>query len=485
MTCRAVIGCVLAIALGTFLVSCSPSHKLISIQVTPATATASSGTTAQFKAIGSYIHPPSTNDITDSVTWASSNTAVATINPSTGIAMALSSGTTSITATMSSSSGPIVGTASLTVTGGSGGGLQSINLYPSNPTIPQLGQTNQFIALGVYSPASGSNDLTKQATWASSNVGIATISSPGFPGLAAAVGCGTTTITAEDQGVVGQTLLTVSCTPPPTPVLQSITLYPSDPTIPQLGQTNQFIALGVYSPASGSNDLTKQATWASSNVGIATISSPGFPGLAAAVGCGTTTITAEDKGVVGQTLLTVECNGGQTLQSITVLPGNPVIPQIGQTTQFIALGTLLAGGQVDLTNNATWASSNVGIATFSSPSPPGLAAAVGCGTTTVSAESQSIVGTALLTVSCGPITSIELLVTKTGSVPGTVVSSPAGIDCGTVCGALFNEGTGITLTAVPTPTSWTGCDQVIGGVCSFTVEPDLPGGTQKQVTANF
>ncbi len=241
MTCRAVIGCVLAIALGTFLVSCSPSHKLISIQVTPATATASSGTTAQFKAIGSYIHPPSTNDITDSVTWASSNTAVATINPSTGIAMALSSGTTSITATMSSSSGPIVGTASLTVTGGSGGGLQSINLYPSNPTIPQLGQTNQFIALGVYSPASGSNDLTKQATWASSNVGIATISSPGFPGLATAVGCGTTTITAEDQGVVGQTLLTVSCTPPPTPVLQSITLYPSDPTIPQLGQTTSSL----------------------------------------------------------------------------------------------------------------------------------------------------------------------------------------------------------------------------------------------------
>ena len=382
MTCRAVIGCVLAIALGTFLVSCSPSHKLISIQVTPATATASSGTTAQFKAIGSYIHPPSTNDITDSVTWASSNTAVATINPSTGKAMAVSSGTTSITATMSSSSGPVVGTASLTVTGGSA------------------------------------------------------------------------------------------------PVLQSITLYPSDPTIPQLGQTNQFIALGVYSPASSNNDLTTSATWASSNVGIATISS----GLATAVGCGTTTITAEYQEVVGQTLLTVECNGGQTLQSITVLPGNPVIPQIGQTTQFIALGTLLAGGQVDLTNNATWSSSNVQVATVSNT---GLATAVSCGTTTVSAESQSIVGTAFLTVSCGPITSIELLVTKTGSVPGTVVSSPAGIDCGTVCGALFNEGTGITLTAVPTPTSWTGCDQVIGGVCSFTVEPDLPGGTQKQVTANF
>jgi hypothetical protein len=377
---------------------------------------------------------------------------------------------------MSSSSGPVVGTASLTVGGGGGGsGLQSINLYPGNPSIPQVGQTTQFIALGVYSPASSNNDLTSVATWASSNVAIATVSSSG---LATAVGCGTTTITAEYLGVLGQTQLTVSCTVPPTPVLQSITLYPSSPTIPQLGQTTQFIAIGIYSPASSNNDLTSVATWASSNVAIATISSPG---LATAVGCGTTTITAEYQGVVGQTLLTVECNGNQTLQSITVLPGNPVIPQIGQTTQFIALGTLLLGGQVDLTNIATWSSSNVQVATVSNT---GLATAVSCGTTTVSAESENIVGTTLLTVSCAQITSIELLVTKTGSA-GTVLSLPVGIDCGPTCGALFNEGTGITLIAAPIPTSWTGCDQVIGGACNFTLKPDSPGGTQKVVTANF
>jgi hypothetical protein len=72
-------------------------------------------------------------------------------------------------------------------------------------------------------------------------------------------------------------------------------------------------------------------------------------------------------------------------------------------------------------------------------------------------------------------------------VEGTVTIQPplTGINCGTVCGALFNEGTGITLNAVPTPSSWTGCDQVIGGACNFTVRPDSPGGTQKVVTANF
>ena len=65
---------------------------------------------------------------------------------------------------------------------------------------------------------------------------------------------------------------------------------------------------------------------------IATISSAG---LATAVACGTTTITAEYQGVVGQTQLTVQCTGNQTLQSITVLPSSPTIPQIGQTTQFV------------------------------------------------------------------------------------------------------------------------------------------------------
>jgi hypothetical protein len=418
-------------------------------------------------------------EVLSTVTWSSSTPSVATIS-SSGLATAVGCGTTTINA----QDGSIVGQTGFTNTcsGGGSSALQSINLYPSNPSIPQLGQTTQFIALGVYSQATGNNDLSSVATWASSDVEIATINSTG---LATAVSCGTTTITAEYQGVLGQTQLTVSCTVPPSPVLQSITLYPSNPSIPQLGQTTQFIAIGIYSPASGNNLLTSVATWASSNVAIATVSSTG---LATAVGCGTTTITAEYQGVVGQTLLTVQCTGNQTLQSIAVVPSSPTIPQIGQTTQFVALGTLVQGGEIDLTDTATWSSSNAQVATVSNT---GLATAASCGTTTISAESQNIVGTALLTVSCAQITSIELLVVKTGAVNNTtVISAPAGINCGTLCGALFNEGTGITLTATPSPSSWTGCDQVfpdpiMGPMCFFTLRPDVAGGTQKVVTANF
>jgi uncharacterized protein YjdB len=468
------------IGLLTLLVvgSCSNRH-LVSIAVTPQNASVSQiGLTTQFMATGT------TNDsktlpenLTSTVTWSSSTPSVATVS-ATGLATAAGCGSATITAL----DGSVTGETTFTVTcSGAGGGnpiLQSINLYPNAPSIPQIGQTTQFIALGAYAPASTNNVLTSVATWASSNVAVATVNNSG---LATAASCGTTTITAEYQGVLGQTQLTVSCTVVQNPVLLSITLYPSNPTIPQLGQTTQFIALAVYSPPSNNNVLTSVATWASSNAAIATVSSAG---LATAVSCGSTTITAEYQGVIGQMQLTVLCTGNQTLQSITVLPNNPTVPQIGQTTQFAALGTLVQGGQTDLTSIATWSSSNTQVATVNIG---GLATALSCGTSTISAGSQNIVGTTLLTVSCTSVTSIELLVIKTGTVGASVVSAPVGINCGTICGALFNEGTGITLTATSPASSWTGCDQVSldKTTCYFTLVPDLVGGTQKQVTASF
>jgi uncharacterized protein YjdB len=98
-------------------VGCAAPAKLISIQVTPATATVDVGATVQFTAIGTYSHgghPTTTKNVTDQVTWASVETSVATIN-SAGLATGAGSGTTSITATASSSSGPVTGTASLSV----------------------------------------------------------------------------------------------------------------------------------------------------------------------------------------------------------------------------------------------------------------------------------------------------------------------------------------------------------------------------------
>jgi len=363
--------------------------------------------------------------------------------------------------------------------------LVSIAVSPQAASVSAVGQAVQFQALGSTNhPNAGQETLTTTVTWASSTPSMATID---HNGLATAIGCGQTTITAQDGNVMGQTTFTNTCSSSGggTPVLQSINLYPSSPAIPQLGQSVQFIALAIYNPVTSNNDVTNLVTWASSNPGVATISSTG---LATAVSCGSTNITSKYLNVIGQTPLTVQCTANQTLQSITVLPGSPTVPQIGQTTQFLALGALVGGGQEDLTSSATWSSSNPQVASVGLHT--GTAATVNCGTTTISAEFQPsngtpVAGTSLLTVSCNSITSIELVVQKFGNA-GTVTSTPLGIDCGAVCGGLFNEGTGFVLTPGPSAT-WvaTQCDQIIADACYFTLLPDSPGGSQKLITVTF
>jgi uncharacterized protein YjdB len=84
--------------------------NLSSIAVTPTSDSTSAGDTVQYKATGT-LDDGTQIDITDSVTWSSSNTSVATIS-STGLATAVASGTTYIVAT----SGSIVSnSATLTV----------------------------------------------------------------------------------------------------------------------------------------------------------------------------------------------------------------------------------------------------------------------------------------------------------------------------------------------------------------------------------
>jgi hypothetical protein len=69
----------------------------------------------------------------------------------------------------------------------------------------------------------------------------------------------------------------------------------------------------------------------------------------------------------------------------------------------------------------------------------------------------------------------ELTVTKEGSA-GTVVSNPAGIECGATCKAAFTENSKVTLTASPAAgsvfKSWKGCEKggAIGHTCTVTMD---------------
>jgi trimeric autotransporter adhesin len=174
---------------------------LVSILVNPSAATAPVGTTQAFTATGTYTDG-STQDVTQSGHWSSSNGASATVSNtpgSQGVANALTTGMTAITVSLNG----VNGTAALTV---SPAALVSLALSPQNPTIT-LGMSQGFTATGTYTDSS-TQDVTTVVQWNSSpvsvavinNVGLATSAAPGAATISATMG----TISAQTTLNVGQ-----------------------------------------------------------------------------------------------------------------------------------------------------------------------------------------------------------------------------------------------------------------------------------------
>lgn len=82
-----------------------------------------------------------------------------------------------------------------------------------------------------------------------------------------------------------------------------------------------------------------------------------------------------------------------------------------------------------------------------------------------------------------PQTPQTLTVQRIGGGSGTVTSTPAGIDCGATCSAVFAAGTIVTLTASPTTGSHSG--GWIGGGCSGAGPCVVTMSSAQTVTANF
>ncbi len=179
--------------------SSTPSPTLVSIAVTPSNPSIALGLTEQFIARGTFSNS-SNKDITASVTWSSSNTAVATIS---NAGLVSSSSKSTGTATITATSGNITSNSiTLTVTAPA---LVSIEVTPADLSIP-MGTTQQFTATGTYSDSS-TQDLTISATWSSSTTDAATISGSGLVTAAAA---GMTIIMAKSGSVSAATTLTVT-----------------------------------------------------------------------------------------------------------------------------------------------------------------------------------------------------------------------------------------------------------------------------------
>jgi hypothetical protein len=232
----------------------------------------------------------STQNLTTAVTWGSDTPSVATISNnsgSQGMVTGVLKGTTTISATLDGFNSQTT----ITVTPV----LDSIAITPAAPTLPK-GESEGFIATGTFADNSTEN-LTDDVTWSSANPAAATISNAGGSmGVASALAIGTSSISANFEGVTGSTSLQV--TPA---VLRSISVTPASPTIIE-GQNDQFSASGTYSDNS-TQDLTGLVSWASDTGSVATISSTG---LASGIIQGTSNISATYQGITGSKALVVD-----------------------------------------------------------------------------------------------------------------------------------------------------------------------------------
>jgi len=340
---------------------------LLSIAVSPSDLSVVLGNDMQLTATGTFTDK-STQDLTNLVTWASSQPGVAIVS-SSGLAVSRSVGTSAITATLDS----VNASTPLTV---SSAGLVSIAVNENHATIP-LGTTAQFTAKGVYTDGS-TQDLTNTVTWTSTPSGILSISSSG---LAKGKTIGVATVSAKSGSVSGTGALTVSPA-----VLTSIGVVAALQAMP-LGTRQQLNAIGTYTDGS-TGDLTASAAWSSESADIVSISPSG---LAAANKLGSATVSASFTGISGSAALAVS---SATLASISVSPANPTMP-LGSSRQLAATGLYTDGSTHDVTQSVTWNVDNPAIANVSGT---GVATAQQVGATGVESSLGDVVGSVTLTV---------------------------------------------------------------------------------------
>jgi hypothetical protein len=439
------------------------SATLSSVAVTPTNPTIPTGSTLQFTAIATY-SDGSTQDVTGTATWASSNTTVATIS-SGGLATGSRSGTTTISATQ----GGIAGSTPLTV--------QTTPLTITTTSLPDATLNAPYsVPLGAtggtppYTWSLASGTLPAGLTLSNGGVISGTPTSRGTFGFAVRA--------TDSNGQSATQPLNIIVSPPPisiwVPTATPVTVDHGADAAVELGvkfsaDVNGTISGIRFYKASTNTGTHVGNLWTNTGTRLAsaTFTNETASGWQQVYFASPVSITANTTYVasyhtdvahysedlnyfasagVDNPPLHALANGispngvyaygsvsnfptgtyysanywvdvlfsAGSVTSVTVTPANATI-LTGTTRQFTAVATYSDGRTQDVTGLATWSSSNTAVATISAG---GLVTALQAGSTTISATQGGITGSTPLTVQTSPLT------ITTTSLPDAPQNSP-------------------------------------------------------------
>jgi hypothetical protein len=202
-----------------------------------------------------------------------------------------------------------------------------------------------------------------------------------------------------------------------------------------------------------SRPATADATWQSSNTAVATVSA----GVVTGVGAGEADISATYQNVTGKVHVTIAPAAATV--TVTAVSVTGPIPGVGATTQFTAIAFFSDNTSKEVTNVASWRSSNTTVATVNSGQVRGVAN----GETDVSATYQNVTGLVHFAIgssgsssSSGPAVT---LVSLTGIAPSIGNSS------GFTATATLSDTTSKNVTSLATwQSSNTSVANVVGGI---------------------
>ena len=281
-----------------------------------------------------------------------------------------------------------------------GGAVASVVINPARATVA-VGATATLTADVL--DAAGQPVLGRKVVWASADSKIATVSDAG---VVTGKATGTVQVAASAEGKSAVAEVTVN----PTPVA-SVRLTPSSRDL-LVGQT---VSLSAQPMDPDGNPLgNRPVTFTTSNSTVASVSPAG---VVTALAPGSAIITATSEGKTAVATITVS---SVPVATVVVTPNaNPVV--VGQTVQLKG-ETRDASGQPLSGRPIVWSTSAASVASVSST---GLVTALAPGNATITASSEGKTGTASITVSPKPVSSVIVSPSQSSVVVGRTLQLTA------------------------------------------------------------